>query len=98
LRLKQSHPVLFRIVEDDNPPLPEGLSDNLRAFLTSCFRKDPTKRPTAEQLFETDWVKWGLGLEDVSPAKLPSFADDVLIMALVCRSTAERIAYPSFAE
>jgi serine/threonine protein kinase len=63
--------VLFRIVEDDMPPLPYGASDNLRLFLSSCFNKDPAARPTAEQLFESEWVKWGLGMEEASSIGLP---------------------------
>ncbi len=58
--------VLFRIVEDQMPPLPDEASENLKEFLTSCFNKDPAARPTAEQLFESEWVKWGLGLHEVS--------------------------------
>lgn len=54
--------VMFRIVEDPMPPLPEDLSDDLRDFLTLCFNKDPTKRPNAETLFEHPWLKneWGM--------------------------------------
>lgn len=54
--------VMFRIVEDPNPPIPEGCSENLRDFLSLCFKKDPKERPTAESLFEHPWLKrsWGL--------------------------------------
>lgn len=48
---------MFRIVEDDMPPLPESCSELLRDFLTQCFHKDPTKRPDAEILFEHEWLK-----------------------------------------
>jgi serine/threonine protein kinase len=53
--------VMFRIVEDDMPPIPEGCSQFLQDFLTRCFNKDPTKRPSAELLFEHPWLKknWG---------------------------------------
>ncbi|PWN31079.1 hypothetical protein BDZ90DRAFT_33366 [Jaminaea rosea] len=47
---------LFRIVEDERPPIPEKCSDSLKDFLVLCFQKDPTKRPTAEALFEHDWL------------------------------------------
>ncbi|THH01041.1 hypothetical protein EW026_g1570 [Hermanssonia centrifuga] len=49
--------VMFRIVEDDMPPLPEGCSNHLKDFLKQCFHKDPTKRPTAELLCEHEWLK-----------------------------------------
>ena len=32
---------LFRIVQDDHPPLPAGVSDSLKDFLLLCFKKDP---------------------------------------------------------
>ncbi len=48
---------MFRIVEDDMPPLPEGCSNHLKDFLKQCFHKDPTKRPTAELLCEHEWLK-----------------------------------------
>jgi serine/threonine protein kinase len=54
--------VMFRIVEDDYPPIPERFSRPLMAFLRECFYKDPALRPSAEQLFEHEWLKshWGL--------------------------------------
>ncbi|GBC06613.1 hypothetical protein RclHR1_06970004 [Rhizophagus clarus] len=53
---------LFRIVEDDCPPLPENISDDLTDFLKQCFHKKPSMRPTARDLFRHDWIKnnWAL--------------------------------------
>lgn len=53
--------VMYRIVEDQMPPLPEICSDVLKDFLRLCFQKDPTKRPTAVMLCEHEWLKknWG---------------------------------------
>lgn len=48
---------LFNIVEDRHPPLPENLSELLRAFLKVCFKKDPRQRPTAAELCEHRWLK-----------------------------------------
>ena len=48
---------MFRIVEDDMPPLPEGVSPLLEDFLKVCFHKDPTLRPSAELLCEHEWLK-----------------------------------------
>jgi serine/threonine protein kinase len=61
--------VMFRIVEDDMPPLPEGASALLQDFLTVCFNKDPTLRPSAELLCEHEWLKksWS-GLQVRSPS------------------------------
>lgn len=60
--------VMFRIVEDDMPPVPEDCSPLLRDFLTLCFNKDPTKRPSAELLCEHQWLKknWG-GHKELRP-------------------------------
>jgi serine/threonine protein kinase len=49
--------VMFRIVEDDMPPLPEGVSPLLQDFLKMCFNRDPTLRPSAELLCEHEWLK-----------------------------------------
>ncbi|TKY87738.1 hypothetical protein EX895_003319 [Sporisorium graminicola] len=48
---------MFRIVEDDCPPIPEKCTDALRDLLKQCFNKDPTKRPSAEMLFEHEWMQ-----------------------------------------
>jgi serine/threonine protein kinase len=62
---------MFRIVEDDTPPLPDDCSEQLRDFLGQCFQKDPTKRPTAEMLCEHEWLKhnWVAGKVRLSGAK-----------------------------
>lgn len=49
--------VMFRIVEDNMPPIPEGCSESLQDFLKQCFNKDPAKRPSAELLCEHQWLK-----------------------------------------
>ncbi|KAJ7285231.1 kinase-like domain-containing protein [Mycena rebaudengoi] len=59
--IANSMSVMFRIVEDDMPPLPEGCTPLLEDFLSQCFNKDPTKRPSAVMLCEHPWLKknWG---------------------------------------
>ncbi len=49
--------VMFRIVEDDMPPLPEDCSPLLRDFLTQCFSQNPDQRSSAEVLCEHEWLK-----------------------------------------
>ncbi|KAF7370599.1 Cell division control protein [Mycena sanguinolenta] len=63
--IANSMSVMFRIVEDDMPPLPEDCSPLLEDFLRQCFDKDPTKRPSAVMLCEHQWLKknWGLHKE-----------------------------------
>ncbi|KAE8250918.1 hypothetical protein A4X13_0g4252 [Tilletia indica] len=48
---------MYRIAEDGCPPLPPNLSDSLRNFLLLCFEKEPSDRPSAEILFEHEWLK-----------------------------------------
>lgn len=48
---------MFKIVEDDMPPLPKGCSPDLQDFLSLCFAKDPRQRPSAEALFEHVWLR-----------------------------------------
>lgn len=53
--------VMYRIVDDDLPPIPPECSPEMEDFLKQCFMKDPRKRPDAETLFEHSWLKkaWG---------------------------------------
>ncbi len=52
-----SYLVMFHIVEDEAPPIPEGCSPLLQDFLEQCFQKDPAKRPSPEFLCEHPWLK-----------------------------------------
>jgi serine/threonine protein kinase len=49
-------PALFRIVNDDHPPLPEGASPVVRDFLMQCFQKDPNLRVSAKKLLKHPWI------------------------------------------
>jgi serine/threonine protein kinase len=64
---------MFRIVEDDMPPFPEGCSELLKDFLCQCFNKDPSKRPSAEALCEHEWLKftWVAGQERRQQDSIP---------------------------
>ncbi|KAJ2959329.1 hypothetical protein NQZ79_g5244 [Umbelopsis isabellina] len=48
---------LFRIVEDDYPPLPSKISEEMREFLMCCFQKNPEDRPTAAELRHHAWLQ-----------------------------------------
>ncbi|KAI7827600.1 kinase-like domain-containing protein, partial [Gamsiella multidivaricata] len=48
---------LFRIVEDERPPLPNNVSMDLLDFLCQCFQKDPALRPSAGALGRHVWIK-----------------------------------------
>eukprot|EP01133_Synstelium_polycarpum_P006813 gene6813-7918_t len=49
-------PALFRIVQDDCPPLPEGISPALKDWLMQCFQKDPNLRISAQKLLRHKWL------------------------------------------
>lgn len=48
---------MYRIVEDEMPPIPEEWSPVLKDFLRQCFQKDPADRPNAEVLCDHDWLR-----------------------------------------
>ncbi|KAE9402584.1 kinase-like protein [Gymnopus androsaceus JB14] len=60
--IPNSMSVMFRIIEDDMPPIPPGVSPLLEDFLKKCFHKDPAQRPTAELLCEHQWLKQNRGV------------------------------------
>ena len=49
-------PALFRIVQDDNPPIPEGASPVVKDFLYQCFQKDCNLRISAKKLLKHPWI------------------------------------------
>lgn len=48
---------MFRIVEDDQPPIPPKCSPELVDFLELCFAKNPKNRPSADELFGHVWLQ-----------------------------------------
>ncbi|XP_074273788.1 MAP3K epsilon protein kinase 1-like isoform X3 [Silene latifolia] len=52
----QPMPALFRIVQDENPPIPDGLSADMSDFLRLCFKKDARQRPDAKMLLSHPWI------------------------------------------
>ena len=51
------YPALFRIVQDEHPPLPDGISDNCRDILMKCFDKEPSSRIDATKLLKHPWLR-----------------------------------------
>ncbi|PSN64100.1 hypothetical protein BS50DRAFT_500201 [Corynespora cassiicola Philippines] len=47
---------LFRIVNDEHPPIPGSASPLLREFLMECFQKNPTLRISAKRLLRHPWI------------------------------------------
>ncbi|XP_051145684.1 MAP3K epsilon protein kinase 1-like isoform X2 [Andrographis paniculata] len=53
----QPMPALFRIVQDEHPPIPDGLSPAITDFLRQCFKKDARQRPDARTLLSHPWIQ-----------------------------------------
>lgn len=49
-------PALWRIVQDDCPPLPDSISPIVRDFLMHCFQKDCNLRISAKKLLRHPWM------------------------------------------
>jgi serine/threonine protein kinase len=48
---------MYRMVEDDHPPFPSGISPALESFLLQCFQKNVDLRLTARELRSLAWLK-----------------------------------------
>ncbi|KAF9362321.1 hypothetical protein BGX34_006409 [Mortierella sp. NVP85] len=48
---------LYRIVQDDHPPIPESFSAIVRDFLMQCFQKDCNLRVSAKKLSKHAWIQ-----------------------------------------
>ncbi|KAL8201411.1 hypothetical protein R6Q57_012750 [Mikania cordata] len=53
----QPMPALFRIVQDEHPPIPDSLSPGITDFLRQCFKKDARLRPDAKTLLSHPWIQ-----------------------------------------
>ncbi|KAL8139902.1 hypothetical protein V2J09_005923 [Rumex salicifolius] len=53
----QPMPALFRIVQDEHPPIPDGISADITDFLKQCFKKDARQRPDAKTLLSHPWIQ-----------------------------------------
>jgi serine/threonine protein kinase len=61
-------PALFRIVQDDCPPIPEGASPIVKDFLYHCFQKDCNLRISAKKLLKHPWMNAVRKQLDKAPA------------------------------
>ncbi|KAF3603149.1 hypothetical protein F2Q69_00038525 [Brassica cretica] len=53
----QPSAALYRIVQDDSPPIPDSLSPDITDFLRQCFKKDSRHRPDAKTLLSHPWIR-----------------------------------------
>ncbi|KAL8953799.1 MAG: hypothetical protein Q9222_000364 [Ikaeria aurantiellina] len=75
-KLQPMH-ALFRIVNDDHPPLPEGASPVVRDFLMQCFQKDPNLRVSARKLLKHPWIANARRSDSVVPKKPTEYEEAV---------------------
>ncbi|KAL8802572.1 MAG: hypothetical protein Q9182_003737 [Xanthomendoza sp. 2 TL-2023] len=75
-KLQPMH-ALFRIVNDDHPPLPEGSSPVVRDFLMQCFQKDPNLRVSARKLLKHPWIVNARRSDSVVPKKPTDYDEAV---------------------
>lgn len=47
---------LFKMVACEHPPLPEGISGELKDFLLKCFTRDVNLRPGPDELMKHPWI------------------------------------------
>ncbi|KAK9370519.1 kinase-like domain-containing protein [Lipomyces kononenkoae] len=59
---------LYRIVHDEHPPFPAGISEMLNDFLLLCFRKDPVHRPSARDLLRHAWIRYARFPDESAPS------------------------------
>ena len=48
---------LFRIVQDNHPPLPNGISESCKDFLLNCFQKEAALRINAKDILKHPWIR-----------------------------------------
>lgn len=68
---------LFRIVNDDHPPLPQGASPAVLDFLMQCFQKDPNLRVSARKLLKHPWIVNARRSDSVVPKKSTEYEEAV---------------------
>jgi serine/threonine protein kinase len=73
----QPMPALFRIVNDDHPPLPQGASPSALDFLMQCFQKDPNLRVSARKLLKHPWIVNARRTDSVKPKVATEYTEAV---------------------
>ncbi|KAF2742016.1 hypothetical protein M011DRAFT_482072 [Sporormia fimetaria CBS 119925] len=68
---------LFRIVNDEHPPIPGSVSPLLRDFLMECFQKNPTLRIAAKRLLKHPWIQSAKRTVPAVPTKPTEYTEAV---------------------
>jgi serine/threonine protein kinase len=86
---------LFKIGNSrELPPIPDHLSEDGKNFVRLCLQRNPSHRPSAEQLLEHPFVKNAAPLERPILSADPSDAPPVVTNAV--RSLVQAILFFSF--
>lgn len=102
-------PALFRIVEDNSPPLPPNISAVLRDFLVQCFQKEPLLRVDAHTLLKHDFILLSssfpptyveIPVENSSESsEVDEPLDDEILTVVPIKSSAELLEFsPTFSQ
>lgn len=75
-KLQPMH-ALFRIVNDDHPPIPDGASPVVRDFLMQCFQKDHNLRVSARKLLKHPWIVSARKADAAVPKKSTEYEEAV---------------------
>ncbi|KAF2490767.1 hypothetical protein BU16DRAFT_469385 [Lophium mytilinum] len=68
---------LFRIVNDEHPPIPGSASPAVRDFLMQCFQKNPNLRISAKRLLKHPWILSAKRTVAAVPAKPTEYDEAV---------------------
>lgn len=64
---------MYKLVQDEHPPIPKQASSELEEFLIACFQKSPAMRPSASALLEYAFVREEAGETEVAQER---FSDE----------------------
>ncbi|KAH0792184.1 MAP3K epsilon protein kinase 1-like isoform X1 [Histomonas meleagridis] len=53
-------PAMFKIVQNQETPLPDGISSDFKEFLLGCLTRDVTFRKTIDELINSRWIQRNL--------------------------------------
>jgi serine/threonine protein kinase len=67
---------LYRMVEDDSPPMPKVASPVAVRFLTECFVRDYNRRKSAAQLLRHEWLLYA----DCSPLPVDAVVEQMRLV------------------
>ncbi|KAI8876458.1 kinase-like protein [Backusella circina FSU 941] len=69
---------MFRIVEDEHPPLPQKITNEMRNFLLCCFQKNPEQRSSSTELLNHEWLLKYQRKPKTTDNNAPSFCGNII--------------------